>query len=141
MLGNKRPLCWEQYNMYTDAWKQTTFVLRTIQYLHRCLETKDPLCYLDNEWRHTFQTFHTFYWVPKLRQNRSFPSTTVPTKFLTWHSIFLNNQFKSDFWIMISLKNVSKDWFSQFILYRRNNVSKMYQLFQRWHCRYSNWFK
>ena len=31
--------------------------LRTIQYLHRCLETKDSLSHLGNEGRHTFQTF------------------------------------------------------------------------------------
>ena len=57
-LKTKDPLCREQYNIYTDAWKQKTFVLRTIQYLHRCLKTKDPLCHLMNEWRHTFHTFH-----------------------------------------------------------------------------------
>ena len=49
LLITKDPLfatssvCWEQYNIYTDAWKQKTFLLRTIQYLHRCLKTKDPL--------------------------------------------------------------------------------------------------
>ena len=68
-------VCQEQNNIYSDAWKQKTFVLRKIQYLHRCLKTKDPLYHLGNEWRHTFQTFHTFHWVPKLRQNRWFPST------------------------------------------------------------------
>ena len=40
-------------------------VSRTIQYLHRCLKTKDPLCQLGNEWRQTFQTFHTFNWEKK----------------------------------------------------------------------------
>ena len=52
---------WEQYTIYTDAWKQKnfhvenntiftqmlenkrTFVSRTVQYLHRCLKIKKPL--------------------------------------------------------------------------------------------------
>ena len=34
MRKHKRPLYWEQYSIYTYAWKQKTFVSRTIQYLH-----------------------------------------------------------------------------------------------------------
>ena len=52
-------------------------VSRTIQYLHRCLKTKDPLCHLGNEWRHTFQTFQTFHRGRKLLSYRRFPSTDV----------------------------------------------------------------
>ena len=42
-LKTKEPLCWEQYNIYINAWKKRPFVLRTIQYLHRCLKKK-TLC-------------------------------------------------------------------------------------------------
>ena len=69
---------WEQYDIYTDAWKQKTFVSRTIQYLHRCLKTKDHLCHLGNKWRHTFDTFH---WVSKLRSYRWFSTTYHTTPY------------------------------------------------------------
>ena len=49
---------------------------RTIQFLRRCLETKDPVCHLGHEWRHTFQAFHTFHRVPKVCLNRWFSSTS-----------------------------------------------------------------
>ena len=59
-------------------------------YWHRGLKTKDPLCHLGNEWRHTFQTFHIFHWVSKLFLNRRSPSTLVFSHrktSMTWKTI------------------------------------------------------
>ena len=102
-------VCREQYNIYIDAWKQktfvsrtiqnwhgwliqTTFLLRTIQYLHRCLKTKDPSCHLGNEWRQTFQTFQTFHWESKLFSYRSFASTLI--WLIAWRYRSLNCEFE-----------------------------------------------
>ena len=83
---SRHPLCVENNTIFTQMLEnKRPFVLRTIQYLHKCLKTKDPLCWeqynididawktkdplchLGNEWRHIFQTFQTFHRVPKLR--------------------------------------------------------------------------
>ena len=76
MLEYKRTfVCREQYNIYTDAWKQ-----------------KNLLCHLGNEWRHTFQTFlwchgHTRMrnrvWDLKLWPYSQFPTTNVQLQFAT----------------------------------------------------------
>ena len=55
MLENKRP-----------------FVSRTIQYLHRCLKTIDPLC----------REQYNIFTLPKLLPYRQFPTTDYKTDFL-----------------------------------------------------------
>ena len=57
-------------------------VSRTIQYLHRCLKTIDPLCHLGNEWRHTFHTFHR---ISKVWSYRWFSTNKVHIKFRVCH--------------------------------------------------------
>ena len=91
-------------------------VSRTIQYLHRCLKTKDPLCHLGNEWRHTFQTFQTFHWEPKLRWYSWFPSTMDASRisnFLSIIQLSFHPSFKVwNFFICcnFSIQNNSNIW-------------------------------
>ena len=93
-------LCWDQCNIYTDAWQQKNlcvenntiftqmlenkrpFVLRTIQYLHGCLKTKDSLC----------REQYNIYTVPKLAPYRSFPTTIIPITVSTKN--IMNNPWK-----------------------------------------------
>ena len=63
-----------------------------MQYLHRCLKTKDPLFHLGNEWRHTFQTFQTFHRDWKLLQNRPFASTPLNPLICQWNNFYIKSK-------------------------------------------------
>lgn len=66
---------YEALNMIPSFLRKSVRYREVPLYLHRDLKTKDSLCHLGNEWRHTFQTFHTFHREPKLCLNSWFPST------------------------------------------------------------------